>query len=170
MIGKWALVLVMSTGFAMAAENVYKIPVDKGLEKWATFEISKASLRVRENGRVDIKYVFPKEVVGESTFLVEARGYAEDLKKPMTLVGKFATFRCQIVDKAANCRGDYDRKTMPVLQEGGVDRVKNYLKANITDSEELAGRFAVLEAFSHEAAGTFENLKVRFDQGTEYPR
>ena len=63
--------------------------------------------------------------------------------------------------QTAKCRGDYNRKTLPVLKEGGLEPVQQYLKANISDPTELANRQSVLVAFSHEAAGVFENLKVR---------
>ncbi len=162
-LGMLSLSHVLTAG--MISENTYTVPVKEELKPWATFELEDVALKVQKGKRVKLEYTFPKYLIGEENFYVEARGNCSDrnCSTPVTLNGDYGTFVCEIhmETQTAKCRGDYNRKTLPVLKEGGLEPVQQYLKANISDPTELANRQSVLVAFSHEAAGVFENLKVR---------
>lgn len=143
--------------------HTYQVPV-----KYASFEVEDVELRVRKKNRVTLEYTFPKYLIGEENFQIQAEGSCKDsaCAQPIELKSEHGKFTCRIdlAKKTGNCRGDYDRKVLPVLKEGGLAPVQEYLKANIADPNELNLRQGVLLAFSHEAAGVFENLKVRVDR------
>lgn len=148
-------------------EHTYKVPVkEECLKPFASFEVEDVELRLRKKNRITLEYTFPKYLIGEENFKIQAEGTSSEFSQPVTLNSVHGTFTCQInvTNKTANCQGKYDRKELPVLREGGLAPVQEYLKANIADPAELNNRQQVLLAFSHEAAGVFEQLKVRVDR------
>jgi len=158
-----AAVAFTAHGNSTRAEvNTYTVPVPAKMQPWATFLIEDAELRIRKDGRTRLEYTFPAFLIGETSFRIEAHGTWEDLSKPLKLSSDFGEFTCTVKERFANCRAEYNRKTLPVLNPAGFASAEQYLKANIGDAVELDARRLVLASFSHEAAGNFENLRIRY--------
>jgi len=160
LVGCWLFIIGSQAG--AVPENTYTVPVEEALKTWGTFIIEDAELRLRDDGRAKLEYTFPDVLIGQKDFKIEAKGTWHSLSEPLKLQGQFAEFTCTVNQRLANCKAVYNRKTLPVLLPDGVAPVEDYLKSTMYEEGELLARQEVVQVFSHEAAGTFENLRIRF--------
>ena len=146
------VVLAASTTAVHADETVtstaqYSVPVPTDLMIYAQFSIKNVK-QSKEGNHVSFIYDLPTELVGPAPLTVALFGTIVP-GSPLTLEGERGTGTCilSVDHQGAVCKIQYRNLNID------PSAVETYLKANVKDAAQLAGRLDVSARFIHEPVG-----------------
>ena len=129
------------------AQGTYEVPVEEGLEDFATFDVS--NILISKDQKMQIQYDLPEDLVGKEPLTININ---ETSRSPMGLVHleghkKLVNATCAIRSHNLNCLVMYDTS---VIRRVNIDE---FLEDKYSQYENIEERLAVAKLFGQEAIG-----------------
>jgi len=168
-----------TAGVAFAVDSAtYHVPTNPALADAATMPLARVDARVRESGRLELKYRLPAELDGENGLAIDVRGRLPASGGTATLVGSTQTPGCEpaspddescTVHSTAQCTTSVGANLVCIVsyENLAIDhaRARAYLEAQGLSAERIEKLQKVGVELQHQAIGivTVPDSQIRRD-------
>lgn len=136
-------------GGAQAGRAVYRVPVSKELEPWATYPVDRFEMK-QDDGTLHVEYDFPPWLTGFDRVIELEGPYSAGAASIEVVAEGIGTGTCTIEGGRLSCT-----ESLPGLPVDRAEAQARMTAAGLSP-EEIAGRLKVTDAFSVDPIGIFE--------------